>query len=134
MKSLNKEATCYRNPHNPNCIDLALTSSPRSFFYTEIQGYQIATNQSYLFLKQHFPKQDLKKWCIGIWKKYFDTVDVNKITDNKTFWVNIQPLFPEQRKFANKITLEDSEKNIITDDTLVSEELSNVFSKMQQKL
>ena len=46
----------------------------------------------------------------------------------------MQPLFPEQRKFANKITLEDSEKNIITDDTLVSEELSNFFSKMEQKL
>ena len=46
----------------------------------------------------------------------------------------MQPLFPEQRKFENKITVEDSEKNIITDDTLVSEELSNFFSKMEQKL
>ena len=39
----------------------------------------------------------------------------------------MQPLFPENRKFANKITLEESEENIISDDTLVSEELNNLF-------
>ena len=50
-------------------------------------------------------------------KKYFDTLDVNKITDNKAFWKNIQPLFSEKREFANKITLEDSEENILSDDT-----------------
>ena len=43
----------------------------------------------------------------------------------KTFSVNMQPLFTEKRKFANKITLQDSEENIISDDTLVSEELNN---------
>ena len=32
----------------------------------------------------------------------------------------------------NKITLEDSEENIISDDTLVSEALIFFFSKMQQ--
>ena len=89
----------------------------------------IATDQSYLFLKQHFSKQDLKKWCIGISKKYFDTLGINKITDNNTFWVNMQPLFPRKRKSANKMTLEDSEENIITDDTLVSEKLNIFFQK-----
>ena len=64
-----------------------------------------------------------KKGC----KKYFDTLDVNNITDNKAFWKNIQPLFCEKRKFANKITLENSEQNILFDDTLVSEELNNFF-------
>ena len=34
----------------------------------------------------------------------------------------------------NKITLEDSEESIISDDNLVSEELNFFFSKMQQKL
>ena len=62
---------------------------------------------------------------MGFSKKYFDTLDVNKITDNKTFWENMQHLFPEKRKFVNKITLEDSEKNIISDSTSVSEELNN---------
>ena len=35
LKSLNKEATCYKNPNKPSCIDLILTNSPRSFFNTE---------------------------------------------------------------------------------------------------
>ena len=34
-KSLNKEATCYKNPNKPSCIDLILTDSPLSFFNTE---------------------------------------------------------------------------------------------------
>ena len=78
-----------------------------------------------------------KNFCSRLYKKertkYFNTLDVNKITDNKAFWKNIQPLFSEKRKLANKITLEDNEENILTDDTLVSEELK-IFFKMQQKL
>ena len=46
----------------------------------------------------------------------------------------MQPLFPGKRKFANKITFENSEENIISDDTLASEKLKNFFSKIQQKL
>ena len=34
LKSLNKEATYYKNPNKPSCIDLILTNSPRSFFNT----------------------------------------------------------------------------------------------------
>ena len=37
LKSLNKEATCYRSPNKTSCIDLILTNCPRSFFNTE--GY-----------------------------------------------------------------------------------------------
>ena len=43
------------------------------------------------------------------------------------------PLFPEKRKFANQITFEDSEENIISDDTLVSEEQNNFFLKNATK-
>ena len=32
LKSLNKDATCYKNPNKPSYIDLILTNSPRSFF------------------------------------------------------------------------------------------------------
>ena len=35
LKSFNNEATCYRNPNQPSCIDLILTNSPRNFFSTE---------------------------------------------------------------------------------------------------
>ena len=42
--------------------------------------------------------------------------------------------FSEKRKFANKITLEDSEKNILSDDTLVSEKLNNFFQSATKTL
>ena len=67
-------------------------------------------------------------------KKYFDTLDVNKITDNKAFWKNIQSLSSEKRKFALKITHEDREENIISDDTLVSVELNNCFENLTKTI
>ena len=74
-----------------------------------------------------------KIFCSRLYKKepkiYFDTLDVNKIADDKDFWKNVQPLFSEKRKFTDKKTIEDSEQNILSDDTLVSEELNNFFSK-----
>ena len=75
--------------------------------------------------KKHwnFCRRLYKKEC----KKYFDKLDVNKITYNKAFWKKLQPLFSEKRKFVNKITLEDSDGTIISDDILVSEELNNFF-------
>ena len=58
LKSLNKEATCYKNPVKPSCIDLILTNSPRSFLIQKLvlRSYQTATNQSYLFFRKYFPK------------------------------------------------------------------------------
>ena len=80
----------------------------------------------------------LENFCSRLYKKerkkYFDTLDVNKITDNKAFWKNIQPLFSEKRKFANKITLEDNEENILSDDTLVSEKPNNFFQNATKTL
>ena len=72
-----------------------------------------------------------KNFCSGLYKKerkkYFDKLDVKKITDNKAYWKSIQTLFSEKRQLANKITLEDSEQNILSDDILVSKELNNFF-------
>ena len=35
QQSINEETTCFKNAHNPSCIDFILTNSPRSFFKTE---------------------------------------------------------------------------------------------------
>ena len=35
LKSPNEEATGYKNPNKPSCIDLILSNSPRSFFNTK---------------------------------------------------------------------------------------------------
>ena len=85
--------------------------------YLEKLYFKKKTTESLKKYKKH------KNFCSRLYKKerkkYFDTLDVNKITDNKAFWKNIQPLFSEKRKLKNKKTLEDSEKNILSDDTLV---------------
>ena len=64
-----------------------------------------------------------KNFCSRLYKiereKYFDILDVNRITDNKAFCLNIQSLFYETSKFANKITLEDVQENITSDDALL---------------
>ena len=35
LQSINKEPSCYKISINSSCIDLFLTNSPRSFYYTE---------------------------------------------------------------------------------------------------
>ena len=36
FKNLIKDATCYKNPENPSCIDLILTNNPNSFQNSEV--------------------------------------------------------------------------------------------------
>ena len=52
-------------------------------------------------------------------EKDFYSLHVNKMTDNSVFQKNIQPLFSGKKKFEQKIDLEDSKKNIISDDALM---------------
>ena len=57
-----------------------------------------------------------------------------KLQITRPFGKTSNPFFSEKRKFANKITLEDSEENFLSDDTLVSEELNNVFQNVTKTL
>ena len=59
---------------------------------------------------------------------------IQKVSDNKSFWKNIQPLFSENRKIRNKIALADENENIISEEHLVSEELNNVFKNATESL
>ena len=63
LKSLNKEATCYKNTNKPSCIDLILTNRPRSFFNTEtyFAGLSDCHKLVVSVFKAKFLKQDLKK-------------------------------------------------------------------------
>ena len=76
-----------------------------------------------LYFKKRTPEsmkkyQKQKNFCMKLYKKerrkYFESLDPSKIVDNKTFWKNIQPLFSEKRKIANKVTLVDKEDKIIS--------------------
>ena len=79
-----------------------------------------------------------KNYCSRLHKKecktFFNNLKVSNITDNKTFWKNIQPISSENRKVANKITLVGNNENMISDDKLVSEELNNFFENATKTL
>ena len=83
-----------------------------------------------------FKKQ--KNYCSRLYKKerkkYFESLDPRRISDNKSFWKNIQPFFSEKRKISNKITLVDNKENTIFDDHLVSEELNKFFENATRGL
>ena len=67
-------------------------------------------------------------------RRYFESLDPSKIVDNKTFSKTIQPLFSEKRKIANKVALVDKEDKIISEDSLVSEELNLFFQNATKSL
>ena len=83
-----------------------------------------------------FKKQ--KNYCRKLYKKerekYFESLDPRKISDNKSFWKNIQPFFSDKRKISNKITLVDNKEDTTFDDHLVPEELSNFFENATRSL
>ena len=49
-------------------------------------------------------------------KEFFDSLDSRKITDNKTFWKNIQPFFSEKWKTVNRITPVNENEYILSND------------------
>ena len=79
-----------------------------------------------------------KNFCSKLYKKerrrYFESLDTSKIVDNKTFWKNIQPLFSEKRKVANKVTHVDKENQIFSETNLVSEEINSFFQNATKNL
>ena len=67
-------------------------------------------------------------------KNFFGSLNPRRISDNKSFWKNIQPFFSEKRKISNKITLVDNKENTSFEDHLVSEELNKFFENATRGL
>ena len=63
-------------------------------------------------------------------KKYFESLNPRRISDNKGFWKNIQPFFSEKSKISNKIPLSKE----IFGDHLGSEELNKFFENATRGL
>ena len=89
-----------------------------------------------LYFKKRTPEsikkhKKQKNFCSKLykkeWRKYFESVDPSKIVDNKTSWKNIQPVFSEKQKIANKFTLLGKEDKVVFEDSLVSEEINLFF-------
>ena len=74
-----------------------------------------------------------KKWKCYLYKKDFEVLDVDKITDSKYLYGKTSSHIFENRKFVNKMTVENSEENK-SDDFLVLKELANVFQNVATTL
>ena len=90
------------------------------------------TQESFKKYKKH------KNYCSRLYKRerksFFESIDSSKITDNKTFWKNIQPFFSEKRKTVNKITLVNENEDILSNDKVVADEINSFFKNATKNL
>ena len=86
MQSVNKEPICFKNAHNPSCIDFILTNSPGSFFKMEI----LFTGLSYFHelvisvFKTTFSKSKAKEIIYRDFKKFSEESFNEKLNLNLT--------------------------------------------------
>ena len=61
-------------------------------------------------------------------KKYCNSLRLNKVTDNKSFWKTINPFLSLKGTNINKITLSDND-NVILDNKQLCQTFSNFFQE-----
>ena len=66
-------------------------------------------------------------------KRYCNNLDVTLITDNKTFWKTVKPLFSDKIKSQSKIVLVENDE-AISDDRQVAEIFNNYFVTVTETL
>ena len=67
-------------------------------------------------------------------QKYYESFDISKITDNKTFWKTISPLFSNKRYSANsRITFLNNE-DILSEEAKVADTFNEFFSNVVKEL
>ena len=71
-----------------------------------------------------------KNYCSKLYKKerrkYFDSLDIKNITDNKRFWKTVSPFLSTKNSFQTKISLLEGNK-LISDDSEVAATMNNFF-------
>ena len=103
LESLIQKPTGYKNPSQPTCIDLILTNRPSYFQHSEV----FETNLS-----------DFHLLTVTELKMYFNNLNTSKVTDNRTFWKTVVPLFTNKPSRGAKIILKEGNKNILNDSEL----------------
>ena len=80
---------------------------------------RIENNQKNFKLQRNFCKKLLRTTK----RSYYSNVDIKKVTDKKTFWKTIIPLFTKSRLKGEKVHLIENGRNISNDT-----ELCNIFN------
>ena len=74
-----------------------------------------------------------KKLLKSTKRTYFNNLDIRKVTDNRTFWKTVVPLFSNKFSKSEKINLTEGNKTISNDDELC-QVFNNFFSKIVDEL
>ena len=84
--------------------------------------------------KNHTSQRNLcKKLLKNTKRTYFNNLDIKKVTDNRTFWKTIVPLFSSKFSKSEKINLTEGNRKISNDDELCRV-FNNFFSKTVDEL
>ena len=68
-------------------------------------------------------------------KKYYNSLELNKITDNKTFWKTIKPFLSDKGTNINKFTLADkSLDKVISEGVQLCQTFSNFLEEVVKTL
>ena len=86
--------------------------------------------------KQRYNKQ--RNYCVKLLRlkkqKYYESLDISKITDNKTFWKTISPLFSNKSYPANsRITLLEN-GYILSEESKVVDNFNKFFRNFVKEL
>ena len=86
--------------------------------------------------KQRYNKQ--RNYCVKLLRlkkqKYYESLDISKITDNKTFWKTISPLFSNKSYSANsRITLLEN-GYILSEESKVADTFNKFFRNVVKEL
>ena len=94
LRSLVKEPTWFKNPEHPSCIDLILTSKPRSFIKTGVIETGLSDYHKLVItvMKMHFPKSKPSIITYRSYKKF----------DTKTFMENLNAEIVNQSNYLEK--------------------------------
>ena len=60
-------------------------------------------------------------------KKYYNKLDVSRVTDDKSFWKNVKHLLSSKVKISERITVIDTDDNEIHSDTQIAATLNSYF-------
>ena len=71
-----------------------------------------------------------RNFCVKLSRKtkrdYYNNIKINNVTDNKTFWRTIKPLFSDKQNVRQHITLIEGD-NIISNDKDVADKMNDFF-------
>ena len=97
-----------------------VTKSLRKAIMTALQNrfHKARTKENERIYKKH------RNYCSWLYKKerkkYYNSLNIKEVTDNKKFWKTVKPFFTDKSKGGDNIILVENE-NIISEDNDVSE-------------